>query len=276
MDKISLPKPFRHHYHHHHHHDHRFFTLFLLLLTVSTAVPNPVESQTQLHSDAVSLLKFKLKADTNNKLLYNHNDRFDYCQWQGVKCVQGRVVRFVLQSCGLSGTFADNTLAHLDQLRVLSLRNNSLTGPIPDLSTLTNLKALFLDHNTFAGTFPVSLVSLHRLQSLDLARNNLSGSLPIQLSNLDRLNNLRLEWNRFTGSLPPLNQTTLQVLNVSDNNLAGPIPAVLSRFDASAFLLNLNLCGKVVSRLIIHIFIHLNLGKMMIKWGNIICCLYRG
>ncbi|KAL9999106.1 putative protein kinase RLK-Pelle-LRR-III family [Helianthus debilis subsp. tardiflorus] len=236
----ALPKPFRHH--------HRFFTLFLLL-TVSTAVPNPVESQTQLPSDAVSLLKFKLKADTNNKLLYNLNERFDYCQWQGVKCVQGRVVRFVLQSCGLSGTFADNTLARLDQLRVLSLRNNSLTGPIPDLSTLTNLKALFLDHNTFAGTFPVSLVSLHRLQSLDLARNNLSGSLPVQLSNLDRLNNLRLEWNRFTGSLPLLNQTTLQGLNVSGNNLTGPIPAVLSRFDASAFLLNPNLCGKVVNRI---------------------------
>ncbi|KAJ0692166.1 putative non-specific serine/threonine protein kinase [Helianthus annuus] len=261
MDKIALPKPFRHHYHHHHH---RFFTLFLLL-TVSAIVPNPVESQTQLPSDAVSLLKFKLKADTNNKLLYNLNERFNYCQWQGVKCVQGRLVRFVLQSCSLSRIFADNTLARLDQLRVLSLRNNSLTGPIPDLSTLTNLKALFFDHNTFAGTFLVSLVSLHRLQSLDLARNNLSGSLPVQLSNLDRLNNLYLEWNRFNGSLPPLNQTTLQVLNVSGNNLTGPIPTFLSRFNASAFLLNPNLCGKVVSRLIIHNFVHLNLGKMMIK-----------
>ncbi|KAJ0843524.1 putative non-specific serine/threonine protein kinase [Helianthus annuus] len=199
---------------------------------------------------------------TNNKLLYNLNERFNYCQWQGVKCVQGRLVQFVLQSCSLSGIFADNTLARLDQLRVLSLCNNSLTGPIPDLSTLTNLKALFFDHNTFAGTFLVSLVSLHRLQSLDLARNNLSGSLPVQLSNLDRLNNLYLEWNRFTGSLPPLNQTTLQVLNVSGNNLTGPIPAFLSTFNASAFLLNPNLCGKVVSRLIIHNFVHLNLGKI--------------
>ncbi|KAM3399217.1 hypothetical protein P3S68_002733 [Capsicum galapagoense] len=34
--------------------------------------------------------------------------------------------------------------------------NISLSGPIPDLSGLTNLKTLFLDHNFFSGTFPVS------------------------------------------------------------------------------------------------------------------------
>ncbi|XP_076884757.1 putative inactive receptor kinase At5g67200 [Bidens hawaiensis] len=241
----TLPKPFRHRLHHH------LLSLFIFLTvaTTSAAVSNPVE--TQLPSDAVALLKFKLKADINNKLLYNLNERFDYCQWQGVKCVQGRVVRFVLQSCGLSGVFADNTLSRLEQLRVLSLRNNSLTGPIPDLSTLTNLKSLFLDHNTFSGTFPLSIISLHRLQSLDLARNNLSGSLPTQLNFLDRLNNLRLEWNRFNGSLPPLNQTTLQVLNVSYNNLTGEIPATaaLSRFDASSYLLNPGLCCKILNKI---------------------------
>ncbi|KAK9067038.1 hypothetical protein SSX86_014362 [Deinandra increscens subsp. villosa] len=245
----ALPKPFRHH-----HHRHRLFPLLILLTvsfpaTISGATPTPAEPQ--LPSDAVSLLKFKLKADIGNKLLYNLNERFDYCQWQGVKCVQGRVVRFVLQSFGLSGIFADNTLARLDQLRVLSLRNNSLSGAIPDLSTLTNLKSLFLDHNAFSGTFPFSLVSLHRLQSLDLARNNLSGPLPVQLNDLDRLNGLRLEWNRFNGSLPPLNQTTLQVLNVSCNNLTGSIPATpaLSRFGTSSFSLNPGLCGKIVNKI---------------------------
>ncbi|KAI3777125.1 hypothetical protein L1987_46919 [Smallanthus sonchifolius] len=262
---VALPKPFRHrrhhhrhhhrrHHHRHHHHRHHHFSLFLFLTvslpaTTSAASPNPVK--TLLPSDAVSLLKFKLKADTGNNLLYNLNERLDYCQWQGVKCVQGRVARLVLQGCGLSGIFADNTLSRLDKLRVLSLGNNSLSGAIPDLSTLINLKTLFLDHNIFSGTFPLSLVSLHRLQSLDLARNNLSGPLPVQLNYLDRLTILRLEWNRFNGSIPPLNQTALQAFNVSSNNLTGSVPVTpaLSRFDTSAYLLNPGLCGKILNKI---------------------------
>ncbi|XP_071709869.1 probable inactive receptor kinase At5g67200 [Rutidosis leptorrhynchoides] len=236
---------------HHHHHHHHMLSLFLILAvtlptTISTTTVTP-----QLPSDAVALLKFKQQADITNKLLYNLNERFDYCQWQGVKCVQGRVVRFVLQSCSLTGTFADNTLSRLDQLRVLSLRNNSLTGPLPNLSSLTNLKTLFLDHNTFSGTFPLTLLSLHHLHSLDLARNNLSGPLPVQLYSLDRLVYLKLEWNRFTGPLPALNQTALEVFNVSGNNLTGTIPATstFSRFGVSSFLLNPGLCGKIINKI---------------------------
>lgn len=244
----ALPKPF-HHRHRHRYHHYLLFFFLLLIAAVSAVDPKPVEAL--LPSDAVALLKFKLQADVGNKLLYNLNERFDYCQWQGAKCVQGRVVRFVLQGCGLSGIFADNTLTRLDQLRVLSLRNNSLTGAIPDLSALTNLKTLFLDHNTFSGTFPLPLVSLHRLRSLDLARNNLSGPLPIELNSLDRLTYLRLEWNRFNGSLPPLNITALEVFNVSGNNLTGAIPVTdaLARFDTSSFLLNPGLCGKILNKI---------------------------
>ncbi|KAK3221841.1 hypothetical protein Dsin_008866 [Dipteronia sinensis] len=133
--------------------------LFLVVLlfsssttTITTAQYPPVINSL-LPSDAVSLLSFKSKADLNNKLLYALNERFDYCQWQGIKCAQGRVVRVVLQSFGLRGTFPSDTLTRLDQLRVLSLTNNSLAGPVPDLSPLFNLKSLFLNHNYFHRNF---------------------------------------------------------------------------------------------------------------------------
>lgn len=228
-----------------------FLLLSYSFFFCSSAVTSPsAPLNSLLPSDAVSLLSFKSKADLDNKLLYTLNERFDYCEWRGVKCVQGRVVRFVLQGFGLRGTFPANSLTHLDQLRILNLRNNSLSGPIPDLSGLPNLKTLFLDHNFFTGTFPLSLLSLHRLIILDLSRNNLTGSLPVELTVLDRLNYLRLDSNWFNGSIPPLNQTQLQIFNVSNNNLTGPVPVTptLKKFNIRSFLWNPSLCGEVVNK----------------------------
>ncbi|KAJ9559870.1 hypothetical protein OSB04_005030 [Centaurea solstitialis] len=124
----------------------------------------------------------------------------------GVQCriVDGKVSRLVLENLNLSGVFAENTLTRLDQLRVLSLRNNSLVGPIPNLAGLVNLKALFLDRNDFTGGIPSSIAGLHRLRTLDLSYNKLSGVIPVELSGLDRLNYLRLDSNRFNGSIPRL------------------------------------------------------------------------
>ncbi|GAV81345.1 Pkinase domain-containing protein/LRR_1 domain-containing protein/LRR_8 domain-containing protein, partial [Cephalotus follicularis] len=157
------------------------------------------------------------------------------------------VVRLVLENLDLGGVFAQNTLTHLDQLRVLSLKNNSLTGQIPDLSGLSNLKTLFLDDNSFTGSFPPSISSLHRLRTIDFSYNNLTGPIPTWLTSLDRLLDLRLDHNRFNGSIPPLNQSSLQTFNVSCNNLTGAIPVTLtlSRFGVSSFSLNPNLCGEI-------------------------------
>ncbi|WCJ31252.1 Leucine-rich repeat protein kinase family protein [Euphorbia peplus] len=226
-----------------------FLYLLLLLPPLAVAISGTATSFL-LPPDAVSLLSFKSKADSDNHLLYNLNERFDYCQWRGVKCAQGRVVRFVAQGFSLRGTFAPATLSRLDQLRVLSLQNNSLSGPIPDLSSLVNLKSLFLGRNLFSGSFPLSVLILHRLVLLDLSYNNLTGSIPVRLNVLDRLNSLRLERNRFNGTLPPLNQSFLVFFNVSGNYLTGPIPVTptLAKFDTSSFSLNPDLCGEIVNK----------------------------
>ncbi|KAJ8772833.1 hypothetical protein K2173_028010 [Erythroxylum novogranatense] len=201
-------------------------------------------------SDATALLVFKSKADLKYNLPYSPNTSFHFCQWLGVKCFQRKVVRLVVQGLDLGGVFAPDTLSRLDQLRVLSLQNNSLNGPIPDLSKLVNLKTLFLAHNSFTGYFPPSIISLHRLGTLDLSYNNLTGPIPSKLISLERLYYLRLEWNRFNGSVPPLNQSFLQAFNVSCNNLTGAVPVTptLARFGLSSFLSNPSLCGEIIQK----------------------------
>ncbi|XAR57772.1 Non-specific serine/threonine protein kinase [Bertholletia excelsa] len=229
---------------------HSLSLLLMLFLSPFAATYPSTPAISTLPPDAVALLSFKSKADIDSKLLYTLNERFDYCQWQGVKCVQGRVVRFVLQGFGLGGVFAPDTLTRLDQLRVLSIQNNSLTGPIPDLTALANLKTLFLNHNSFSGTFPGSLLSLHRLLVLDLSHNNFTGSIPAEITGLDRLSYLRLDSNHFEGAVPPLNQTALKIFNVSNNNLTGAIPVTptLSQFSVGSFSWNPNLCGKIINK----------------------------
>ncbi|XP_071686696.1 probable inactive receptor kinase At5g67200 [Rutidosis leptorrhynchoides] len=198
------------------------------------------------------LLSFKSKADLSNKLVtYSVTNNSTVCKWQGVKCLNNDVVvQLVLENLNLSGVFASNTLTRLDQLRVLSLRNNSLTGPIPDLSMLVNIKALFLDSNYFSGVIPLSISSLHRLRTLDLSNNELSGNIPVELIKLDRLNYIRLDSNRFNGSIPPLNQSGLEIFNVSVNHLSGlvPVTATLARFGPNMFSVNGELCGEIVHK----------------------------
>ncbi|XP_060199400.1 probable inactive receptor kinase At5g67200 [Lycium barbarum] len=230
------------------------FIILLLYLSSLTTASSHLHSHStgnlSLPSDASALLAFKHKADLGNKLEFSANTSFRFCKWKGVQCSEKKVVRVIIEGLSLGGTFPSNTLSNLDQLRVLSLQNNSLTGPIPDLSSLSNLKVLFLDHNLFTGSIPVSIFTLHRLKTLDLSYNNLTGSIPVSINSLNRLYYLRLDSNRLNGSVPPLNQSSLHVFNISRNALSGPIPVTktLSRFKTTSFLDNKGLCGELVHK----------------------------
>ncbi|XP_031124063.1 probable inactive receptor kinase At5g67200 [Ipomoea triloba] len=227
--------------------------LQLFGISVSISDHSPAASALFIHSDASALLAFKEKADLDGKLIGFSSDNSSgvaFCQWSGVRCGRGRVVRVVFQGVGLSGGFAPGTLSELDRLRVLSLRRNLLTGPIPDLSGLGRLKFLFLDHNLFSGAIPPSISDLRRLRTLDLSHNQLAGPVPDGINGLDQLENLRLESNLLNGPVPPLNLTNLETFNISLNRLSGPVPVTLtlSRFNNSSFFSNKGLCGKIVGK----------------------------
>ncbi|CAI8599261.1 unnamed protein product [Vicia faba] len=229
-------------------HSTKWIILSLLLLSTTLSNSSKLKTTHSPHSDPTSLLAFKSKADINNHL--NFTTKTPFCNWQGVQCNGPKVVRLILRNIDLAGVFAPHTLTLLDQLRVLSLQNNSLTGTIPDLSGLFNLKTLFLDNNHFSGSLPLSLFSLHRIKTIDFSHNNLSGDIPVDFINLDRLYYLRLSFNSFNGTIPPFNQSSLRTFDVSGNNLSGAVPltTALSRFQPSSFALNPNLCGEIIRR----------------------------
>ncbi|GMJ02598.1 hypothetical protein like AT5G43020 [Hibiscus trionum] len=226
------------------------FPIFLLFLLLCSFLTYPEAAKHSASPEAKALLGFQSKADVRNRLGFSQNTTSHFCDWKGVTCYQQNVVRLIIEDLHLGGVFPPNTLSLLHQIRVLSLQNNSLTGPIPDLSALVNLKSLYLDHNFFTGSFPPSILSFHRIRTVDLSYNNLTGSIPTSLASLDRLYYLRLDWNRFNGTIPPLNQSSLKTFNISGNNLTGAIPVTqaLLRFGFSSFSWNPGLCGEIIHK----------------------------
>ncbi|KAH6771067.1 Leucine-rich repeat protein kinase family protein [Perilla frutescens var. hirtella] len=221
-----------------------FLFLFLSLLLLILAAFPQVRS-----GDAEALLSLKESIDPFGVLQWRGG--IDVCKWEGVKeCLNERVMKLVVEGFNLSGKLDGKSLNQLDQLRVLSFKENSLSGQIPELSGLANLKSLFLNDNRLSGGIPVSLSGLHRLKVVVLSGNRISGLIPLSLVHLSRLYVLYLQDNQLSGAIPPLAQNSLRFFNVSNNLLSGEIPktAPLVRFNSSSFSGNVGLCGEQIRR----------------------------
>ncbi|KAK8547155.1 hypothetical protein V6N13_097874 [Hibiscus sabdariffa] len=194
--------------------------------------------------DKQALLAFLSQTKHSNRIQWNSSN--SACDWVGVICDANRSFVYTLRLPGVSlvGSIPPNTIGRLNNLRVLSLRANGLSGEIPaDFSNLTLLRSLNLQDNAFSGPFPSSVTSLTRLIRLDLSSNNFSGPIPFGVNNLTHLTRLFLQNNKFSGSLPSINSEGLDEFNVANNSLNGSIPDTLSRYPASSFAGNLGLCG---------------------------------
>ncbi|KAJ4752817.1 Leucine-rich repeat protein kinase family protein [Rhynchospora pubera] len=211
-----------------------------LLLLAFCLLITPIQMQ-DLNSDASALLAF-ISSFGLTSVRWNQSK--DTCTWQGITCQSGRVAELRLPGVGLRGDIPQSTLGNLTALRVLSLRFNALTGPIPpELGDISTLSVINLQRNKLTGEIPLTILSLPGLTQLNLAENQLSGLIAFDFAKLTSLQMLYLELNMFQGQLPDLNLTALSGFNVSFNELSGPIPPSLSRFDATSFL-GMPLCGK--------------------------------
>ncbi|XP_038876012.1 putative leucine-rich repeat receptor-like serine/threonine-protein kinase At2g14440 [Benincasa hispida] len=125
-------------------------------------------------------------------------------RWTGITCSEGsriRVITLNLTSMDISGSLSPS-IANLTALSGLWLGNNSLSGPIPDLSTLKLLEIVHLEDNNFSGEIPSSLGNLPRLQELFLYNNNLTGEVPQSLTNNERLDLRIFPGNHLLGPPP--------------------------------------------------------------------------
>ncbi|CAK9877614.1 unnamed protein product [Sphagnum jensenii] len=88
-----------------------------------------------------------------------------------------RVITVDLSNYNLTGIVPE-ALNNTTPLPKLCLNNNTLRGPIPNLSALTDLQSLRLEDNILIRYIPTWLASLPSLQELLLSHNNFTGLIP--------------------------------------------------------------------------------------------------
>lgn len=231
---MSAAHRYSNHNRHHHHHHHLLFLAVLLLLIV---VPTKSEN-----SEAEILFRFS-KSLQKNDAIANWNPNVSPCDkntdkpnWDNVICENGFVFGLQLENKGLGGTIDVDALKDLPNFRTISVMNNNLEGPLPNLSKLAGLKTAYFRNNKFSGQIDNSAFEgMHWLKKLHLANNQFTGKIPSVLGQLPKLTELRLENNKFEGQIPDFVQERLMDMNFSNNSLEGPIPRGLTSLKPSAF-----------------------------------------
>ncbi|XP_031128599.1 receptor-like protein EIX2 [Ipomoea triloba] len=149
-------------------------------------------------------------------------------------------------------------LCQLDDLQLLNLANNNISGYIPQC--FGNFTAMaFDDEQTYISYFisngktyrdEIDVVikgltlqytkNLPFLRSIDLSGNYIVGKIPVEIMSLHALENLNVSRNNLSGPIPETigNLRKIESLDLSRNELSGTIPPSLSSLN---FLSHLNL-----------------------------------
>jgi Leucine-rich repeat (LRR) protein len=123
-------------------------------------------------------------------------------------------------------------------IKIVLAAANNLTGPIPDLTSMTSLERYWVMNNEHTGGFP-NINGLSELGLINVGNNNLTGTLPADLQSLGVPNLFRynIYANNFTGALSDCTgMTKLQFVLADGNDLTdftGGVEPSLYRFMAN-------------------------------------------
>ncbi|CAL4948202.1 unnamed protein product [Urochloa decumbens] len=145
------------------------------MVLVALALHLAVDGCSAVNFEGLALLKFqsRVEEDPYGAMAGWSPHDADPCSWDGVRCVDGRVVMLNLKDLSLRGTLGS------------------------ELGTLKHLRALVLSNNLFTGPIPKELSALAMLEVLDLSNNNLSGEVPQEITEMQSLKHLLLFNNSF-------------------------------------------------------------------------------
>ncbi|KAF7842603.1 putative inactive receptor kinase [Senna tora] len=178
-----------------------FAVLLAVLLNTNNVIPQEWPLGYTSEKDAL----YGLKAIFNDPVL-NSNwtglpcGETETSRWFGIRCAGGRVTGVVLEGLGLAGKIDVRALSGLEELSVLSFKDNHLNGNMMDFSYNHQMKYIDLSGNEFEGPISRSLLSLNLLEMLFL------------------------QDNKLTGPIPEFSQPSLKMINFSNNGLEGKIP----------------------------------------------------
>ncbi|KAK9937208.1 hypothetical protein M0R45_014012 [Rubus argutus] len=117
----------------------------------------------------------------------------------------------------------------MQYMRIISLRNNQLTGEFPSAWSLWgNIVIVDVANNNLSGNIPSSMGIPSSLFVLKMNNNNFGGEIPSSLQNCSRLTDIDLGGNKLTGKLPSMDRLLqLRILQLRSNFLSGHIPKQL-------------------------------------------------